>query len=270
MKHTSIFIVAALTLLFTGCMDNYDDPTNYVYGNPAIGDANITVSELKTKFAGVISSNGCQEITEDLVFTGIVVADDESGNVYKQIYVNDGTGTMLVGINASGLYAMVPVGQKVAIDCKGLYIGGYGSMAQLGSLYQGKIGRMPEELWKHHVRLIGQPSDQYEELEPMTVDEAWLNSASKADAPYFVHFENIKINEADGKAIYAPEDEADAGNGVNRSLKVGSKNLDFRNSIYANFASEVMPAAPVGMTGILSQYNGSWQFVVRTARDITE
>ena len=40
-----------------------------------------------------------------------------------------------------------PVGQKVVIDCKGLQIGSYRKLAQIGSIYEGKVGRMPEYVW---------------------------------------------------------------------------------------------------------------------------
>ena len=136
MKNIKLLLVSMLAAVFSGCMDHHDDPTNYTYGNPAVGEANTTIADLKTKYAGIVSSNKAEEVQEDLVISGVIVGDDESGNIYKNLYVNDGSGTLVVGINATGLYAFLPVGQKIAINCKGLYVGGYGSMAPLGALYQ--------------------------------------------------------------------------------------------------------------------------------------
>lgn len=267
MKKISIFIITALALVFGSCMDQHDEP-NSTYGNPAVKEANTSIKELKDKFKSIASSNGVSEVTEDIVISGVVIGDDESGNIYKNLYISDGTSALVVGINATGLYAYIPVGQKIFIDCKGLYVGGYGGMTQLGSLYQGGIGRMPEMTWKQHVRLEGQPSLNNPLLVPTEVDEAWLKSADKADAPFFVKLKDVTIKEADGHTVYAPEEEADGGNGVNRTLQVGDTDLPFRISSYSNFANDYMPMGKIGLTGLLTQYNNSWQITVRTSRDI--
>ena len=120
MKNIKLLLVSMLAAVFSGCMDHHDDPTNYTYGNPAVGEANTTIADLKTKYAGIVSSNKAEEVQENLVISGVVVGDDESGNIYKNLYVNDGSGTLVVGINATGLYAFLPVGQKIAINCKGV------------------------------------------------------------------------------------------------------------------------------------------------------
>ncbi len=268
MKKMKSLLAAMLAIAFTGCMDHHDDPSGYVYGNSSVGESNTTIADLKARYSNIISSNSVEEIQDSLVISGVIVGDDESGNIYKTLYVRDSTGTLVVGINATGLYAFLPVGQKVAIDCQGLYMGGYGTMAELGGLYQGSIGRMSEYLWKDHVKLIGEPNLSYPELTPEDVDEAWLQAADQADAPFFVRFSNVTFGEADGLTQYAPEDLADGGNGVNRTLEVGSTDLYFRTSTYANFATEYMKMGEVDVTGLLTQYSGEWQMIVRTVRDI--
>ena len=126
----------------------------------------------------------------------------------------------------------------------------------------------PEYTWKEHVKVIGQPDLSYPELTPMEIDEAWLSSANKADAAFFVKINDAEFVEADGLTQYAPEAEGDGGNGVNRTLKVGNTNIPFRTSTYANFSTEYMKMGKVDVTGLLTQYNGEWQLTVRTSRDI--
>ena len=141
-------------------------------------------------------------------------------------------------------------------------------MAQLGTLYQGKIGRMSENIWKEHMRTEGRPSLNYKELVPDTIDASWLSSANKDDAPFFVYLKDVTIEEADGYTVYAPEELGDGGNGVNRTLNIGSTTLPFRISTYANFANDYMPNRPFNMNGLLTRYNNDWQITVRTSRDI--
>ena len=51
MKNIKLLLVSMLAAVFSGCMDHHDDPTNYTYGNPAVGEANTTIADLKTKYA---------------------------------------------------------------------------------------------------------------------------------------------------------------------------------------------------------------------------
>ena len=142
-------------------------------------------------------------------------------------------------------------------------------MLQLGGLYQGGIGRMSEYLWKDHVKTVGEPSLSYPELTPMEIDESWLSSADQAEAPFFVKVKGATFEEADGLTQYAaPESLADGGNGINRTLKIGGTSVVFRTSTYANFATDYMKTGEVDVTGLLTQYNGDWQIMARTIRDI--
>ena len=269
MKNMKSLLAVLLAIAFASCMDHHDDPENYVYGMPSVGEANTTIADLKARYSEVVSGNGVKEIQDDLIISGVIVGDDESGNIYKTLYVRDNTGTLVVSINTTGLYAFLPVGQKVAINCNGLYMGGYGTMAQLGTLYQGGIGRMSEYQWKSHVSTIGTPDLSYPELIPEEVDENWLSSVNQAEAPFFVKFKDAQFAEADGRTQYAaPDSIADGGNGVNRTLEVGNTDLIFRTSTYANFATDYMKMGNVDVTGLLTQYNGEWQVTVRTSRDI--
>ena len=53
----------------------------------------------------------------------------------------------------------------MVIDCKGLQIGSYRKQAQIGTVYNNSVGRMPEYVWKQHVRLINEPKLYYPELQ---------------------------------------------------------------------------------------------------------
>ena len=274
MKKITYILSAVLLTLSLGvssCMDDFDTPvTGNAYGNNTINEQRTTtIANLKEKYSTIIAENKYQQIEEDTRIVGIVIGDDESGNIYKQLIVGDETGAIIVGINTTGIYACCPVGQKVVIDCKGLNIGGYGMQAQLGTTYKGAIGRMDQAVWMNHVRLLNKPQFWYEELIPTVMTGAELKTYDKNLAPLLVTFKNVTIKEADGTATFAPDDLKDGGNGVNRTLTLDDNStLTFRTSAYANFASEIMPSGKVNVTGILSRYNSSWQIVARTYNDI--
>lgn len=253
----------------TACMNDFDDPefTNPPFGNNTIGEANTTIAQIKEKFANTISGSSVKEITEDIIIEGVVVCNDESGNVYKQFVINDETGAIIIGVNDVGLYAMMQRGQKVRIDCKGLYIGGYGKLAQVGGLYNGSIGRMAKTVFPKHIRLIGTPSSEYAEMTPETITADFFNDTNKNALPKFVRLENVEFKQADGKALYAPEDEA-YNNVVERNVSIGKTNIVFRLSTYADFANETLPEGKMNITGVLTRYRDYWQFMLSSTEDI--
>ena len=271
MKAIKYIIALGMALVTaTSCMNNHDEPdfTTPPFGNNNIAEANTTIAELKAKYASTISVSGVKEITEDIIIEGVVVANDESGNIYKQFVIDDGTGSIIVGVNDVGLYAMMVRGQKIAVDCKGLHVGGYGKMAQIGGLYNGKIGRMQKALYPKHVKLIGQPAEDYHGIEPQVIDASFFTDSNKEQLPLYVRMNNFSFVEADGTNLYAPEDEANSSNVVERKIKMNKTNVIFRFSTYADFANEVLPQGNFDIVGILTRYNDYWQFMLSSTNDI--
>lgn len=263
--------------VLTSC-ENYDDPvTGNAYGNNSIPEGRtISIAALKEKYDAFIdtSTDTYTTIEDETRIEGVIIGDDESGNIYKQLVVGDETGSIIVGVNTTGLYAFCPVGQKVVIDCKGLQIGSYRRLAQLGSTYAGKIGRMPEYVWKQRVRLIDEPKLFYDELKPLTVSTAAdLTAIDMKQAPLLVTLKDVSFPDADGTVTYAAEEDLS-----NPSLSFVERDIKYADgtkckavahtSIYANFADEALPQGTLNVTGILTRYNNDWQLIIRTANDI--
>ena len=272
MKTIKYLTMLALSLIMTtSCMNEFSEPSfQPPFGNNEIGAANTTIAELKAKYASIISGNGVEEVTEETIIEGVVVANDETGNVYKQFIINDETGAIIIGVNDVGLYAMVPIGQRVRISCKGLHIGGYGKMAQIGGLYNGKVGRMSKYVYPKHVRLIGTPDQNQAELKPELIDETFFTNENKEKLAKFVRLENITITEADGTALWAPEELMNSSNVVERNIKIGSTKIVLRMSTYADFANEPIPTGLLNINGVMTRYNDYWQFVISSTDDIEQ
>ena len=272
MKAIKYLSILVLSFIAASCMNNIDEPlfNEPPFGNNEIGVATHTIADLKANYATVITGNSVQQITEDIIIEGVVVANDESGNVYKQFIINDATGAMVIGVNDVGLYAMVPKGQRVRIACKDLYIGGYGKMAQIGGLYNGKVGRMNRYIYPHHVRLIGIPDPTQAEMEPQVIDESFFTNDNKNNLAKFVRLENVSINEADGTELWAPEEKKNSSNVVERNIKMGNTKIVLRMSTYADFANEAIPTGSLNINGVMTRYNDYWQFVISHTTDIEQ
>ena len=269
MKTIKYISILVLSLIATSCMNDFDTPlfSEPPFGNNEIGEANTTIAQLKERFAATIES-GVEEVTDDIIIEGVVVANDESGNIYKQFIINDATGAIVIGVNDVGLYAMVPKGQRVRIDCKGLHIGGYGKSAQIGALYNGKVGRMSKYVYPQHVRLIGIPDTTQPEIQPTVIDDSFFTDANLKTLPKYVKLEKATISDANGSEIWAAEAKVSFSNTVKHNLAVGSKKVILLASTYADFANEVMPQGELNLTGVLTRYNDDYQFLISHTTDV--
>ena len=280
MKKLLSILCAGLLLCgagLTSC-ENYDDPvTGNAYGNNSIPEGRtISIAALKEKYNDFIdtSKDAYTTIEEETRIEGVVIGDDESGNIYKQLVVGDETGAIIVKVNTTGLYAFCPVGQKVVIDCKGLRIGNYRKLAQIGTVFEGKVGNMPEYVWKQRVRLINEPKMFYDELKPLEISTAnELTAVDMTYAPLLVMLKNVSFPDADGTVTYAAEEDV-----ANPKLSFVERDICYSDgtksnavahtSIYANFADDALPQGILNVTGILTRFNDSWQLLIRTSNDV--
>ena len=282
MRKTSYIIhfatIIAAAMMSAACQDgNWDTPdmTNPPYGNNAIEDVEsryTTIGELKTRYAAAISGSSFERIADDRLLPCTVIGNDIGGNIYKQIIVQDATGALVVGINGTGLFPFLSVGQQLLIDLKDLCIGGYGEQPQLGDEYNNSIGRMSTEKWEQHVKVL--PTHDMSQID--TLD---FFKVAQADIDrycgYLVKLENVSIGDA-GYPI-APEYKAGtpliyngSSNGyVHHSINGQSMSkLLLRTSTYADFASWVIPSTPVTLYGIATRYRDTWQILIRAEEDI--
>lgn len=280
MKAKYIFLTFVSAMMLTACMDGEweaPDMTNPAYGNNAItvdASKQVTIGELKTTYASVIAGSGFERITDDKQLQCTVIGNDIGGNIYKQIIVQDATGALVVGINGTGLFPFLSVGQQILIDLKDLCIGGYGEQPQLGDEYNGSIGRMSTEKWQQHVKIL--PTHDISQID--TID---FFSVAKNDIDrycgHLVRLKDVQIGDADGTTTLAPEYKSGttltyngSTNGyVHHTLNGESMNsLLLRTSTYADFAALVIPQKPVTLYGIATRYRSTWQILIRAEEDI--
>lgn len=277
MKTRYMFLAIAITSMgLAACMDKdweapqFDEP---LYGNNSImkeeGDKVITIGELKEKYSSLInaSSDGVKEITDDWQLQVVVNGNDEGGNLYKQISVQDPTGAIIVGINGSNLYPYMPVGQQLLINLKGLHIGGYRKQAQIGALYKGSsIGRMDTDVWEQHVRLLKEGEIEAK-VDTVDFDE---NADKYILSGRIVKLSGVTIS-GEGTQVLAPEDGSVAlsSNCANRLIN-GKSSLVLRTSSYSKFANRAIPKGKADVYGVCTRYNNTWQILMRTESDLQE
>ncbi len=287
MKNIKYLLMLVLACsLFIGCMDDdWDTPNaealNKAYGNQEIAETNvITIGSLKEKYESVInaSTNSYEQITEDVQIKGRVVGNDIGGNIYNEVSIDDGTGAILICISQGGLFSYLPVGQGIVVDLKGLYIGGYGKQAEIGMPYTNAKGnsyvsRMSRVLWNKHFKLTGVADASKVVAEEFDVSKRNKEEYFIANNGKLMTIKNVEFTNADGKTTFAPSDEKDAANSVNRGLSqngepIPTSSIVVRTSSYADFAAKQLPTGKLNITGVFTRYRTTWQILIRDERDI--
>lgn len=246
-----LFLILA-SFTFTSCVDGeFDEPPINI---PTVDfERNTTIAELKASYTAF------RLIEDDVIISGIVVANDESGNLYKKMEIQDETGGIELSIDKTSLYNEYKLGQRVFVKCKGMYIGDYNNLIQLGYLYNDDIGRLPEVYIKNHIFRDSLPGPQ---VQPELIT---LNELSMERVSTLVTFENVRFAEAG--EVWAPQN-VDATNRT--MMDQAGKTLIVRTSKYSNFAGDTIPGGYGKVTGILTVFGSDWQLTLRDTADIKD
>lgn len=289
MKKIKFIALAFLALTLGSCMgDGYADPdlTEKVpaspWGNNSLREKNvISIADLKTQFATIINSdNGYKQIEKDMMIKAVVTGNDVSGNIYNQVSVQDASGAIIIAINGSGLSGYLPVGQEILVNLKGLYIGSYKKLPQIGGvntkLSDGSLGmgKIERAIWNEHFKILNPGEADASTVVPEEFDLTKLTDAAYMDANVgkLMTLKKVKFASANGTNVWAPDDSntslelIDAETGK----KISSSNLVVRNSGYSKFANEVVPQGVFDITGIFTRYNNTWQIVLRSTDDLKQ
>jgi len=244
-------IIFLLLFLFTSCEQIFEEPQLYVpkYN----GNANRSIAQIKARH---ITPGGLDSLTSNFVISGIVVSSDQGGNYYKTLTIQDSTGGIEIKINKTGLYNEYKVGQKVFVKCKGLVIGDYGGMEQLGWIYNNGVGQIASNALENYLFKDGLPKA---EPAPIVItDSAQLKPNMVCR---LVEFPDAEF-ETPG-TVFALDSAT-----TNQILKINGGTIVIRTSNYANFRRDLTPSGKGKVKGVLTIYRGTYQLMLRTIDDV--
>lgn len=260
MNKLFIPLFAILLLIPSSCVDlEYDQP-------PAGGEdpnlpVNITIAELKSRH----TLGQYEQITDDATLAGLVVSDDTEENFFKQLVIQDATGGIEMRIEMSDLHNVYPVGRKVYVKAKGLWLGDYKGLIQLGA-GQGVDDKGDPELIRIPESLVAQyivPATYGNATTPKTLT---IDQLSLADVSTLVRFENVQFISADAGQTYADSTTTFADNSEIEDCAM--QRLIIRTSDYASFARDLTPTENGTVEGILSIFGDVYQLTIRDLGDV--
>jgi hypothetical protein len=258
-------LVAATSIVVTSCKKKFDEPPAYIAPNVT---ANTTIKALKA----LHTSGGFEPITTDVIIKGIVIANDQSGNFYKEMYIQDATASIALELDGTSLYGNYPVGREIFIKCKGLYLSDYGGMIQLGFIDRSvptnpTLTGIPSTLFDTYIAK-GSTGNAVP-LKTITAITSQLTTGMQDTVlGSLIQLNGYEFGKGDTSKIYA--DTSAAKKSVNLTIKDcgGVNNIILRSSGYANFAGKKVPRGNGTILGIYTMFNGVRQLILRDTNDI--
>lgn len=213
--------------------------------------------------------NNFERITDDIIISGIVIANDKSGNWYKQIIIQDESAGIVVKLDGNNLYANFPIGRKIVIKAKGLYLGDYGGVIQIGAGIDNSDPSNPT--------LIPIPSALFDKY----ILKGSFNNEVK---PKFVSINALTASLQDTlqSTLIQLSDVEFATNELNKTFAdaIGkqSANLTIKNCLgnsiilrtsgYADFASFKIPSNNGYIIAVFSVFGATKQILIRDTSDV--
>ncbi|HAN00763.1 MAG TPA: hypothetical protein DCQ26_19385 [Marinilabiliales bacterium] len=240
-KLYQLIVSIALLVFVASCVDNeFDAPPAQ---NLPDGQA-ITIGEIYQLYN---AQGGAFKFTDTMYLYATVIADEGSGNFYKNIYIQDNSGGINIKLQESA--SSLKVGDSVKIVMNGLIVSKYSEMMQLDSV-------------KPAYDLIVLKNNVPRQPEVVTIDQL-------ADFSYTCKL--IQLNDVQ----FAPADTATTfANGyelvtMNHTLMDCDKNtVIVRTSGYANFADVNIPNGKGTVVAVVSRYNTDVQLYIRDVREV--
>lgn len=248
------------SLVFTACVKkDFKPPVDNSAFDPQL-EVTHTIQQIQS-----LPQN--RMIEEDIIIEGIVVMDDKSGNYYKKIVIQDATGGIELMIDQNNLYNDYPVGRKIYVKLKGLYLGNYGSNLQIGYTPDtgGSLSQIPFILVDEYIVKASYPH----EVTPITVTLADL-AAPNAATQYLntlIRIENVEFAPEHAGVTFAQQ--ANLASATNRNLKdCNGGQIILRTSGYANFQADLTPTGNGTLTAIYTRHNNTPQLFIRNQDDL--
>ncbi|MBQ8721178.1 MAG: hypothetical protein IJY67_03400 [Paludibacteraceae bacterium] len=256
------------------CQNNYPEPAHKVPSYALEDSLNAGWTMLSIEDVKLLNPSAMpKQIVDKYLVKGIVTADDESGNIYKSIYLQDNTAAICLALDQVNLYNTMPRGQEVIIELNGLWVGTYAGYHQLGDStthekYGFQMGRWDwnKEYFDQHFFPIGVP-DTTNLPQPTPIYSK--DNLGPKDYCTLVVLKNVIFPDADGDLTWSESEET-----INVKVQFeagGSDYINVRTSGYSNFYADKVPTGKCDVVGIISYYEFSsepYQLYIRDREDI--
>jgi len=260
-------LLLSLTIGFiTGCAndDHYNTPKE------TLVTYDLTATTTVQAVRDAATSSPVMYVGNDII-EAYVTSNDEKGTFYKSISFQtiptDGSAPIgfSVPINVTTLFGRgFTPGRKVYIKLEGLYSAIVFGSLQIGSLYEGTIGRISEFEWKNHLFPSATIEPESKMVRTLTLAQAYTDAVQNT----LVELDAVQFSDGSINRTYY---DVDSGGGATNHTLVsaaGGGERIIRFSSFAPFTGNRVPSASGKIRGVLTKFNSDFQFIIRYESDI--
>jgi hypothetical protein len=220
-----------------------------------------TIAELRTS----MGSSGYREIKDNIIISGEVIADDRTGNFFRQIIIDDGTAAIPVLLDANNLYNDFPIGRKIYLRCKGLYTSFYYKLPQLGYIpnQNGLLTAIPYHLWDNYIVA----AEMQQAINAIEVSIADVKIAKPELYNRLVRMIDIQILDTNKATQFALPANISSATNI-QLMDCDSHIIALRTSAYSSLQALRPPKGRGKITAIYTVFNNTPQLVLRDTSEI--
>ena len=223
--------------------------------------SNTTYLEVKNLY-----TEGVIQIQDDLIIEGYIISSDEAGNFFSSLHFQDKLDNPTEGFQMEfdlrDSHLFYPVGSKIYIKLKGLYLGKQKGVYKLGGTFSSfgnlSIGRLPAKVVSKHL------FSSCDALVSTTPSQIGLSTFDGSMVNTLVELNDVEIIEDELGLSFAEVEEE-----TERTLiDCNDNEIVLLNSGYSDFQSELLPEGNGSVVGVLLKDNDDFQIVIRDLDDI--
>lgn len=228
----------------------------------------VTEIKANTSFAEVTAlyKEETIQIHEDLILEGYVVSSDEAGNFFSVLHIQDSPMNPKQGfqieIDVRDSHLFYPLGSKVYIKLKGLYLGKSKEVYKLGGVFTSfgnkSVGRLPAAIIHQHV------FNSCEGTPQLLPTQIAIKDLSPSLSNTLVQFDNLEFitNELNQTFAIAREET------TRTLINCADQELKLLNSGFSEFQKNLLPEGKGAITGVLLRENEDYFLAIRTLDEI--
>lgn len=244
-RFVLIMLSCVLILSVKSCIhDNFDEPPLKTIPEGKV----LTISDIENIYNdSVLSLNKTHyEFTDDYSLFATVVMDEKSGNIYREVYVQDYDAGLNVKLtNPGGVY----LGDSIRLYLKGTKVSAYRNMIQLENV-------------NSETNIIKQATGKNIPPTVVTINDI-LSGNFKAQ---LVKLEDVQF--ASGELGNTFADHINRRSESRTIENCFDQTIIARTSGYASFAGDTLPEGRGSVVAVVSLYNETWQLVIRSLDEV--
>jgi len=274
LKYFKLIVLILATSFAVSCVqdDDYDVP-NIEDTPPVLEGTQITIGSLKQLLLQEQENNGNDFFTieEELYTTGYVISNDEFGNFFEELILQDESVNPTTGIkiliDVNPLFIFYEFGRKTHIQLKGLTVGFDSGVFTIGERNGNSLDKISfAQLDDFIVRDVN-----VEEITPLLIN---ISDFEADKTNLYIRLNDVQFNRnevlGENRMTYAAEpDDTFDGERTLESCEEGLA-VVFSTSTFSDFKAVLMPQGKGHLDGILTfnYYGDTFNIVVNSPQSI--